>query len=97
MDFIVKKFYYIIQIYKVYDVNQKFIESSIKFNMIILEKKIKIFQIFFKEFLKRKNKYVLIRKFNTTSNEKKNKHPTFKQYKITFINLFSLYYMKNIT
>jgi hypothetical protein len=65
--------------------------------MIIIEKKIKIFQIFFKEFLKRKNKYVLIKKFNTTSNEKKNEHPTFKQYKITFINLFSLYYMKNIT
>ena len=98
MDFIVKKFYYIIQIYKVYDVNQKFIESSINFNMIIIEKKIKIFQIFFKEFLKRKNKHFLIRKFNTTSNEKKKKdHPTFKQYKITLINLFSFYYMKNIT
>jgi hypothetical protein len=52
-------------------VNQKFIESSINFNIIILGKKIKNFQIFFKEFLKRKNKYVLIRKFNTTSNEKK--------------------------
>jgi hypothetical protein len=54
MDFIVKKFSYIIQIYKVYDVNQKFIES---FNMIILEKTIKKFQIFFKEFLKHKNKH----------------------------------------
>jgi len=52
-------------------VNQKFIESSINFNIIILEKKIKNFQIFFKEFLERKNKYVLIRKFNTTLNEKK--------------------------
>jgi len=43
MDFIVKKFFYIIQIYRVYDVNQKFIESSINFNMIILERKIKKF------------------------------------------------------
>jgi hypothetical protein len=39
MDFIVKKFSYIIQIYKAYDVNKKFIESSINFNMIIVEKK----------------------------------------------------------
>jgi hypothetical protein len=37
MDFIVKKFSYIIQIYKVYDMNTKIIESSINFNMIILE------------------------------------------------------------
>jgi len=51
--------------------NKKFIESSINFNMIILEKKTKKFKIFFKEFLKRKNKHVLIRKFNTTLNEKK--------------------------
>jgi hypothetical protein len=43
MDFIVKKFSYIIQIYKAYDVNKKFIESSINFNMIIVEKKIKNF------------------------------------------------------
>jgi hypothetical protein len=43
MDFIVKKFSYIIQIYQVYDVNKKFIESSINFNMIILEKNIKKF------------------------------------------------------
>jgi hypothetical protein len=50
MDFIVKKFSYIIQIYKVYDVNKKFIESSINFNMIILEKKIIKFQIFSKNF-----------------------------------------------
>jgi hypothetical protein len=50
MDFIVKKFYYIIQIYKVYDVNQKFIESSINFNMIILEKKLKFFKFFLKNF-----------------------------------------------
>jgi len=34
--FIVKKFSYIIQIYKVYNVTQKFIESSINFNIIIL-------------------------------------------------------------
>jgi len=74
MDFIVK----IIQIYKVYDVNQKFIESSINFNMIILEKKIKNFQIFFKQFLKHKNKHTLIRKFNITSNKKNYDHPTFK-------------------
>jgi hypothetical protein len=71
MDFIVQKFSYIIQIFKVYDVNLKIIESSINFNMIILEKEIKNFQIFFKEFLKRKNKHALIRKFNKTSNEKK--------------------------
>jgi len=45
--------------------------------------------------LKRKNKYVLIRKFNPTSNEKKNYHrPTFMQYKKSPINLFSLYCMK---
>jgi hypothetical protein len=37
---------------KVYEVNLKFIESSINFNMTILENKIKNFQIFFKEFLK---------------------------------------------
>jgi hypothetical protein len=37
MDFIVKKFSYIIQIYKIYDMNKKFIESFINFNMIILE------------------------------------------------------------
>ena len=50
MDFIVKKFSYIIQIYKAYDVNKKFIESSINFNMIIVEKKNKnnfFFQIIF--------------------------------------------------
>jgi len=35
MDFIIKKLSYIIQIYEVYDVNKKFIESSINFNMII--------------------------------------------------------------
>jgi hypothetical protein len=46
MDFIVKRFSYVIQIYKVYDVNQKFIESSINFNMIILEKKLKILKYF---------------------------------------------------
>jgi hypothetical protein len=50
--------------------------------MIILEKKIKNLKKKFKEFLKCKNKHTLIRKFNTTSNEKKNYgHPTFKQYK----------------
>jgi len=38
---LLKKFSYIIQIYKVYDVNQKFIENSVNFNIIILEKKIK--------------------------------------------------------
>jgi len=35
MDFIVKKFSYIIQIYKIYDVNKKFI--SINFNIMILK------------------------------------------------------------
>jgi hypothetical protein len=71
MDFIVKKFTYIIQIYKVYDANQKFLKSSIKFNMIIFrEKKFKVFKFFSKFFLKHKNKHTLIRKFNTTSNEK---------------------------
>jgi hypothetical protein len=68
MDFIVQKFSDIIKIYKVYDTNKKFIDSSINFNMIILEEKIKNYQIFFKEFLKRKNKHALIRKFNITSN-----------------------------
>jgi hypothetical protein len=71
MNFIVKKFSYIIQIDKVDDMNKKIIENSINCNMIIFNKKIKNFQIFFKEFLKRKNKHALIRKFNTTSNEKK--------------------------
>jgi hypothetical protein len=33
--------------------------------------------MFFKEFLKRKNKHVLIRKFNTTLNEKKLWSPNF--------------------
>jgi len=71
MDFIVKKFTYIIQIYKVYDANQKFLKSSINFNMIIFrEKKFKVFKFFSKKFLKHKNKHTLIRKFNTTSNEK---------------------------
>jgi hypothetical protein len=46
MDFIVKRFYYIIQIYKLYDVNQKFTKSSINFNMIMLEKKLKILKYF---------------------------------------------------
>jgi hypothetical protein len=68
MDFIVQKFSDIIKIYKLYDMNQKFIDSFINFNMIILEKKIKNYQIFFNKFLKCKNKHVLIRKFNTTSN-----------------------------
>jgi hypothetical protein len=31
----------------------------------------------FKAFLKRKNKHAWIKKFNTTSNEKNNHHPTF--------------------
>jgi hypothetical protein len=44
--------------------------------------------------LKCKNKHVLIKKFNTTSNEKNYDHPTFKQYKKTTINLFSLYCME---
>jgi hypothetical protein len=35
MDFIVKKFSYIIQIYKIYDVNKKIV--SINFNIIILK------------------------------------------------------------
>jgi hypothetical protein len=87
MDFIVK----IIHIYKVYDVNQKFIESSINFNMIILEKKIKNFQIFFKEFLKHKNKHTLIRKFNITSNKKIMITQLLNNIKKTPINLFHLY------
>jgi len=62
MNFIVKKFSYIIQIDKVDDMNKKFIENSINCNMIIFDKKIKNFQIFFKNFLKRKNKHVLIKK-----------------------------------
>jgi len=49
------------QIYKVLMWIKKFIESSINFNMIILEKKIKIFLKNFKEFLKCKNKHVLIK------------------------------------
>jgi len=35
MDFIVKKFSYIIKIYKVYDVNKKIV--SINFNIILLK------------------------------------------------------------
>jgi hypothetical protein len=61
MDFIVQKFSYIMQIYKVLMWIKKFIESSINFNMIILEKKIKSFLKNFKEFLKCKNKHVLIK------------------------------------
>jgi hypothetical protein len=53
MDFIVKKFSYIIQIYKVYDVNQKFIESSINFDMIILEKKIYFLNFYKKNYIKK--------------------------------------------
>jgi zona occludens toxin (predicted ATPase) len=45
--------------------------------------------------LKHKNKHVLIRKFNATSNEKNYHHPTFIQYKKSPNNLFSLYHMKN--
>jgi hypothetical protein len=42
MDCSVQKFSYIIpKIYKVYDVNQKVFESSINFNMTILENEIK--------------------------------------------------------
>jgi hypothetical protein len=60
--------------------------------MTILENKIKKIQIFVNEFLKLKNKYAWIRKFNTTSKEQKNyNHTTFVQYKKTYINLFSLY------
>jgi hypothetical protein len=47
-----------------------------------------------KAFLKGKNKHVLIRKFNPTSNEKQYHHPFFVQYKKNLIYLFSLYYMK---
>ena len=65
MDFIVKKFSYIIQIYKAYDVNKKFIESSIKFNMIIVEKKNKN-NFFFQIIFETQKKHALIRKFNTT-------------------------------
>ena len=45
--------------------------------------------------MKHKNKHVLIRKFNATSNEKNYHHPTFIQYKKSPNNLFSLYHMKN--
>ena len=46
--------------------------------------------------LKRKNKHVLIRKFNVTSNEKKiYHHPTFVHHKKSPINLFFMYRMKN--
>ena len=97
MDFIVQHFSYIIQIYKVYDVNKKFIESSINFNMIILKKKTKKFKMFFKEFLKRKNKHILIRKFNITLNEKNYDHPTFffKKKLISIYFLFTVW--KKIT
>jgi hypothetical protein len=50
MDFIVQKFSYIIQMYKVYNMNKKFMESSTNFNTIILEKKIKKLQIFSNNF-----------------------------------------------
>jgi hypothetical protein len=40
-------------------------------------------------FLKRKNKHVLIRKFNATSNKQNNyHHPTFVQYKKSLVNFF---------
>jgi hypothetical protein len=46
-------------------------------------------------FFKRKNKHILIRKFNAASNEKKNyHHPTFVHHKKSPINFFSLYRMK---
>ena len=38
MDFIVQKVYDIIKFYKIYDMNKKFIDSCINFNMIVLEK-----------------------------------------------------------
>jgi hypothetical protein len=42
IDYSVKKFSYIIpKIYKVYDANQKYLESFINFNMTILENEIK--------------------------------------------------------
>jgi len=44
--------------------------------------------------LERKNKHVLIRKFNITSNEKNYHRSTFIQYIKSIINLFSLYRMK---
>jgi hypothetical protein len=50
MDFIVQKFSYIIQMYKVYNMNKKFMESYTNFNTIILEKKIKKLQIFSNNF-----------------------------------------------
>jgi hypothetical protein len=71
--------------------NKKIIENSINCNMIIFNKKIKNFQIFFKEFLKRKNKHALIRKFNTTSNEKKIMVTQLLKNIKTLINLFPLY------
>jgi len=46
-------------------------------------------------FFKRKNKHILIRKFNAASNEKKNyHHSTFVHHKKSPINFFSLYRMK---
>jgi len=39
MNFIVKKFSYIIQIDKVDDMNKKFIENSINCNMLVFAKK----------------------------------------------------------
>ena len=63
--------------------------------MIILEKKNKNFKKKFKEFLKCKNKHTLIRKFNTTSNEKKKIMVTqlLNNIKKNLINLFPLYCM----
>jgi hypothetical protein len=46
--------------------------------------------------LERKNKHALIRKFNTTSNEKNYHRSTFIQYIKSIINLFSLLYEKKL-
>jgi len=92
MDFIVQKFSYIIQIYKVYDVNQKFIESSINFNMIILDKKFKKFQKKFQRIFETQKQTCFNKKIQHKLKWKKKYYdqPTFKQYKKTPINLFTL-------
>jgi hypothetical protein len=61
---------------------------------IKVKNKISNFQNF-KVFLKCQNKHVLIRKFNSISNEKKYHYPTFLQYKKFPSIVFSLLYEKN--
>jgi hypothetical protein len=49
-----------------------------------------------KVFLKRKNKHVLLRKFNPSLNEKKLSSPTFIQYKKVYQFISSLLYRKKL-